>query len=240
MALPSDSFWRAVLYCLHPRLFALSILPVVTMFMTPSMTALVGIKRFLRLAREHGGCLAGSIVRSLGLSLLATIALVATVHLLLMPPLVLVVPLLIWGWLTYRVMFHDVLANHASREERDEIFRAKRLPLLCTGELCGYFNTAPSLLWASGAILIAMAPVLVPLAIWIYALVFFLSSLWFRHDCLAAPPQVRQQKSAFAENLPAPSAIHSIADCVSRSSVHLASLTTGAFVLSLVRLRVHE
>ena len=37
------------------------------------------------------------------------------------PPLVLIVPPLIWGWLTYRVMGFDVLAEHASREERRQL-----------------------------------------------------------------------------------------------------------------------
>jgi hypothetical protein len=38
---------------------------------------------------------------------------------------------------------------------------------------------------------IAMAPVLVPLAIWIYMLVFAFASLWFAHFSLAALAQLR-------------------------------------------------
>jgi hypothetical protein len=38
---------------------------------------------------------------------------------------------------------------------------------------------------------IAMAPVLVPLAIWIYMLVFAFASLWFAHYALAALAQLR-------------------------------------------------
>ena len=51
--------------------------------------------------------------------------------------------------------------------------RSLVLPLL----LC-LLGAAPSLLWASGAMFIAMAPLLVPLAVWVYALVFAFASLW--------------------------------------------------------------
>jgi hypothetical protein len=38
---------------------------------------------------------------------------------------------------------------------------------------------------------IAMAPLLVPLAIWIYTLVFAFASLWFAHYALAALQRMR-------------------------------------------------
>ncbi len=278
-----DSFWRAVMYCLHPRVIALSILPVVIMgalsltlgyfywedalvavraslesfelvnamvhwlegiglgslrlvlapalvlflsipviviftlllvavFMTPSMVALVASRRFPQLERKKGGSMLASIVWSLGSTLLAIVALVATVPLWLVPPLILILPPLIWGWLTYRVMSYDALADHASREEREQLFRENRLPLLGIGVLSGYLGAAPSLLWASGAMFIAMAPIAVPLAIWIYTLVFAFSSLWFAHYCLAALEQLRKRNSAAAHDLPAQAATELIVD----------------------------
>eukprot|EP01041_Mallomonas_annulata_P030426 gene30426-52558_t len=59
------------------------------------------------------------------------------------------------------------------------------------GVLSGYLGAAPSLLWASGAMFIAMAPLLVPLAIWIYTLVFAFASLWFAHYALGALQRMR-------------------------------------------------
>ena len=278
-----DSFWRAVMYCLHPRVIALSILPVIIMgvlsltmgyfywedalvavrgslesfelvnamvhwlegiglgslrlvlapalvlflsipviviftlllvavFMTPSMVALVASRRFPQLERKKGGSMLASIVWSLGSTLLAIVALVVTVPLWLVPPLILILPPLIWGWLTYRVMSYDALADHASRDEREQLFRENRLPLLGIGVLSGYLGAAPSLLWASGAMFIAMAPVVVPLAIWIYTLVFAFSSLWFAHYCLAALEQLRKRNSAAAQALPAQAATELIVD----------------------------
>lgn len=262
-----NSFWRAVAYCLHPRVIALSILPLVVMtalslglgyffwdnalaavrsnldnyemvnssvrwlesiglsslrlvlapalllflavpvivivsllfvamFMTPAMVALVAERRFPSLTRKKGGSLLASSVWSLGSAMLAAFALVISMPLWLIPPLILILPPLIWGWLTYRVMSYDALADHASRQERQQILSENRGALLGIGVLSGYLGAAPSLIWASGAMFVAMAPVLVPVAIWVYTLVFAFSSLWFAHYCLAALEQLRKKNNA--------------------------------------------
>jgi len=79
-----------------------------------------------------------------------------------------------------------------------ELLRAHRLPLLCIGVLCGYLGAAPSIVWASGLLFAAAFFVLVPLAIWIYTLVFAFSALWFAHYCLDALAQLRAQREAAA------------------------------------------
>lgn len=273
MGLVLDSFWRAVAYCLHPRVIALSILPLVLMvaasfalgyffwdpaiaavtgwlesyelvkaflgwldrlgagalrtvfapllvlalatplivlgvlllvavFMTPSMVDLVAQRRFPLLERRQGGSFIASALWSVGSLLLAVIALVVSLPLWLIPPLVLVLPPLIWGWLTYRVFAYDALAQHASAEERRSVMAGHRAPLLAIGILTGYLGAAPSLLWASGAMFIAMAPLLVPLAIWIYTLVLAFASLWFAHYALGALE--RQRAAVAAAPVPAP------------------------------------
>jgi hypothetical protein len=267
-----DSFWRAAMYCLHPRVIALSILPLVIMaalslglgyffweaaiaavrgnlesyellgtmvrwleglglnnlrvvlapllllflaipvivivsllfvaiFMTPAMVALVAERRFPQLERKKGGSLLASLFWSLGSTVLAVIALVLSIPLWLVPPLILVLPPLIWGWLTYRVMSYDALADHASGEERRQILQENRGALLGIGVLSGYLGAAPSLIWASGAMFVAMAPILVPVAIWIYTLVFAFSSLWFAHYTLNALEQLRKKKNALGQDL---------------------------------------
>lgn len=267
MSLLFDSFWRAVAYCLHPRVIALSFVPLVLMvvlsfglgyffwdaaivsvtawleayelvqnllawldrlglsglrtvfapllvlvlatpvivllclllvalFMTPAMVDLVGQRRFAQLERKRGGSLLVSVLWSLGSTLLAFLALLVSMPLWLVPPLVLILPPLIWGWLTYRVFAFDALAAHASADERRRILREHRSRLLVMGVLSGYLGAAPSLLWASGAMFIALAPLLVPVAIWIYTLVFAFASLWFAHYALAALQVLRVQASA--------------------------------------------
>ncbi len=262
-----DSFWRAAVYCLHPRVIALSILPLIIMatvslalgyffwdaammvvrdwleafgfiknavqllegwgfaglrsvlgplvvlflaipviviaallfvawLMTPAMVALVAERRFAKLERKKGGSMMTSVAWSLGSTVLAVIALCISIPLWFVPPLILVLPPLIWGWLTYRVMSYDALVDHASTEERKAIFKEHRGSLLAIGIVSGYLGAAPSLLWASGAMFLAMAPILVPIAIWIYTLVFAFSSLWFAHFTLAALQQMRANQSA--------------------------------------------
>jgi hypothetical protein len=138
--------------------------------------------------------------------LLALIALLISVPLWLVPPLILVLPPLIWGWLTYRVMAFDALAEHASVEERREIFRRHRGWLLGIGVFCGYLGAAPSLLWASGALFVAAFVFLAPVAIWIYTLIFALSSLWFAHYCLSALETLRAEAALAAAPAVAPAA----------------------------------
>lgn len=267
MSLFLDSFWRAVAYCLHPRVIALSILPLVIMvalslglgyfywdaavewvraglessdlinsvwgwlqsvgagnlktvvaplvvifavtplivllslllvaaLMAPALAALVAERRFPQLERKRGGSFAMSVAWSLGSTLLALVALVISLPLWLVPPLILVLPPLIWGWLTYRVMSFDALAEHASAPERREVFRRHRMWLLGIGVLTGYLGAAPSIVWASGALFAAAFVILVPLAIWIYTLVFAFSSLWFSHYCLAALERLRSEAAA--------------------------------------------
>ena len=259
-----DAFWRAALYCLHPRVIALSVLPlllmvglayvlgyffwdvaletvqaqldswsvvstftswmeglglglnnlrsklaplivvlvatpalvvvcllVVAAMMTPAMVSLVAERRFHALERKRGGSFFGGALGALGLTLVAVALIAASVPLWFIPPLILVLPPLIWGWLTYRVLTYDVLADHASRPERQTLRKRHRGPLLAMGVITGYLGAAPSLLWASGALFVAMAPVLIPVAIWIYTLVFAFASLWFSHYALNALNQLR-------------------------------------------------
>lgn len=259
-----DSFWRAAAYCLHPRVIALSLLPLalmvaialglgyffwddaidsvrstfeswsiyvtltdwlvgiglsglksavaplvvvflvtpvivvgsllaVAVLMSPSLLSLVAERRFPALEKKRGGSFFASVFLSLGATLVALLALLVSIPFWLIPPLVLILPPLIWGWLTYRVMSYDMLAEHASRDERKTLLRRHRGSLLGIGVLTGYLGAAPSLVWASGVLFLAMAPLLVPVAIWIYTLVFAFSALWFAHYLLAALEALRAE-----------------------------------------------
>jgi hypothetical protein len=188
----------------------------------------VAERRFGQLERKKGGSLLASLVWSLGSTLLALVALLVSIPLWLIPPLILILPPLIWGWLTYRVMSYDALVDHASAEERRELFRRHRASLLLIGVLSGYLGAAPSLLWASGAMFIAMAPLLVPVAIWLYTLVFAFSSLWFAHYCLAALEQMRKQNLVLAPVVPEQAAIELVADTPSSGAPAGAAPELGA------------
>jgi hypothetical protein len=182
-----------VVLAVTPLLVVLSLL-LVAVLMTPALVALVANRRFAALERKKGGSFVASVGWSLSSTVLALVALVVSIPLWLVPPLVLILPPLIWGWLTYRVMVFDALAEHASKEERQELFQRHRSSLLAIGILTGYLGAAPSIVWASGVVFAAAFFVLVPLAIWIYTLVFAFSSLWFSHYCLAALQRLRAER----------------------------------------------
>ncbi|GDY34133.1 hypothetical protein ACINB_00260 [Acidovorax sp. NB1] len=186
-----------VVLAVAPVLVVVSLLAVAVL-MTPALVALVAERRFPDLERKKGGSFIASVVWSVGSTLLALVALVVSVPLWLVPPLVLILPPLIWGWLTYRVMVFDALADHASKEERQEIFRRHRSSLLGIGIVTGYLGAAPSIVWASGVVFAAAFFILIPLAIWIYTLVFAFSSLWFTHYGLAALQRLRAESAGLA------------------------------------------
>jgi hypothetical protein len=186
-----------VLFLATPVLVLLSLLSV-AILMAPSMLKLVARRRFPALEAKRGGTFLGSVAISLGLTVAALLALLVSIPFWLIPPVALVVPPLIWGWLTYKVMSYDMLADHASREEREMLMRRHRFMLLGMGILTGYLGAAPSLLWVSGVMFVALAPLLLPAAIWIYTLVFAFSSLWFAHYLLAALEALRREQAAQA------------------------------------------
>lgn len=267
-----DAFWRAVAYCLHPRVIALSLVPLVLMvgiafgfgyffwestlasvnawllqsnwllrgigwlesmgfgglkaaiapllvilavtpvvviasllfvafLMTPAMVALVAERRFDTLERKKGAGVVSSVLWSLGAVLVAAVALLASVPLWLIPPLILIVPPLIWGWLTYRVMAFDALAEHASKDERREVMKRHRMQLLGMGVVAGYLGAAPTLLWASGVMFVVFAPIFIVAAIWVYTLVFAFSSLWFAHFCLDALHRLRAEQALVPKDI---------------------------------------
>ena len=202
----------ALLLFLAIPVIVIASLLFVALLMTPAMVALVAERRFPHLERKKGGSWVAGLIWSLSSTLLAAVALIVSLPLWLIPPLILVLPPLIWGWLTYRVMSYDALVDHASAEERQQIFKEHRASLLGIGILSGYLGAAPSLLWASGAMFVAMAPILVPVAIWIYTLVFAFSSLWFTHYTLAALVQLRKQNMPATHINNAQVAIEKIAD----------------------------
>jgi hypothetical protein len=185
-----------LMLCLLTPLAVVASLLVVAIWTTPAMLDLVAQRRYPELERRCGGSFWASTANSLGCTVLAMVLLVVSIPLWFVPPLVLVLPPLIWGWLTYRVMGYDVLAEHASNQERQTLLRAHRWPLLGMGVITGYLGAVPSLAWISGILFVVLSPVLIPVALWLYTVVFGFSALWFAHYALAALRDLRQTTPA--------------------------------------------
>jgi hypothetical protein len=186
-----------------PVIVVVSLL-LVAMLMTPAIVNLVAVRRFSQLERRHGAGFLQSAFWSLSFTVLALLAMIVSIPFWFVPPLVLVLPPLIWGWLTYRVLSFDVLAEHATSDERQQIMRTHRWPLLAMGVVAGYLGAAPSLLWAVSAAMLIFAPLIIVAAVWIYTLVFAFSALWFTHYTLAALQALRAEKAPTIDPVLAP------------------------------------
>lgn len=179
-------FEPLIIVALAVPVIVVASLLLVALLMTPAIVRLVAARRFAHLQRKQGASWWRAAAWSLGCTLAALLLLILSVPLWLVPPLVLVLPPMIWGWLTYKVMSFDVLAEHASNAERVQLMREHRWPLLAMGVVCGYLGAAPALVWAASALIVLLAPVLIVVSIWLYTLVFAFSALWFAHYALAA------------------------------------------------------
>jgi len=120
----------------------------------------------------------------------------ASLPLSLFPPLTFVVQPILWGWLTYRVMAYDALAEHADAQERQTLLRAHRWQLLLIGAATGALGALPTLLWLGGPLAYIFFPLLAAGAIWLYVLVFVFTGLWFQHFCLDMLTRHRAQRTA--------------------------------------------
>ncbi|MES2091199.1 MAG: EI24 domain-containing protein [Pseudomonadota bacterium] len=173
-----------------PMLVLLS-LWLVAALMMPALVRLVVNRRFDDLAVRGRAPWWSSLGWTLVATAWALLVLIVSLPLWLIPPLAFFLPPLIWGWLTYRVMSFDALAEHASPQEREVLLREHRAPLLTMGVVSGYLGAAPSALWALSAMTLMLAPFLVVITVWLYTLVFAFSSLWFAHYLLSALRDLR-------------------------------------------------
>jgi hypothetical protein len=161
----------------------------------PFVVSHVGGRHFPQLEKKRGGSLLGSVGKALGAGLIFIVCWLCILPLYIFPPLAGVATVLLWGWLTSRVMSYDALADYASAEELDTLLRERRWGLMAIGVVSGLAGSLPSLAWVGGAAAaIAFLPVLLAVSIWIYVLIFIFTGLWFEYYCLEALAQLRHAK----------------------------------------------
>lgn len=178
---------------------------LVAWLMTPVLVEMIVSRRFPSLDKRAGlGTWWLGLLWTGVMTLAALLLLALSLPLWWVPPLPLLVPPLVWGWLTAKVMAFDTLATHASRPERRQILQDARWPLLGMGIVCGLLGSAPTVLWALGALSLLLAPVVVIASIWLYTLVFAFASLWFGHYLLAKLAALRVVSSSVVARPAAP------------------------------------
>lgn len=172
-------------------LMILTALIFIGVFAMPTVADHVGRRFYPQLEKRHGGSVWGSAWISLLSFGVFAFLWIVSLPLSAIPPLGLLAHALLWGWLTYRVIAYDALAEHADADERQAIQRRHRWPLLAIGTATGAMGAAPTLLWLGGALSVILFPFLAALSIWLYVLVFVFSGLWFEHYCLNALAEFR-------------------------------------------------
>ncbi|RBA23704.1 EI24 domain-containing protein [Herminiimonas fonticola] len=194
-------------------LMILTALIFVGVMAMPVIAKHVGSRQYKELETRRGGTFLGSLWTSTSSFVVFLALWIITLPLSLIPPLTFVIQPVLWGWLTYRVMAYDALADHADAAERKIILRKHRWQLLMIGAMTGAMGAAPTLLWLGGALSVIFFPLLAAGAIWLYVLVFIFSGLWFQHYCMEALKRHRateaevQAQAEHAARQPAPTLV---------------------------------
>ncbi len=186
-----------------PLFFVMLIIPLITISLLvfiafSTVPAIVKIasrnSQFHDLECKQGGGFFGSLIYSLWSAMICLALVMLTLPVWWVPPLVAVLPPLLWGWLTMRLMSYDVLAKHASSEERDLLLEKYRWPLLCMGIASGMLGAVPTFFWATSALALVLFPIVSFIALWIYSLIFVFAALWFSYFLLDALKQLREEE----------------------------------------------
>ncbi len=186
-----------------PLFFVMLIIPLITISLLvfiafSTVPAIVRIasrqSQYKDLECKQGGGLFGSLIYTLWSVLICLALVMLTLPVWWVPPLVAVLPPLIWGWLTMRLMSYDVLAKHASAEERDLLIQKYRWPLLCMGIASGMLGAVPTFFWATSALALVLFPIVSFAALWIYSLIFVFAALWFSYFLLDVLKQLREEE----------------------------------------------
>ena len=176
-------------------LISISLLVFIALTTVPTIVKVVARQyAYKDIVKKKGGSLFGSFIYTLWSTLICLALVMLTLPVWWIPPLVAVLPPLIWGWLTMRLMSYDVLALHATAEERDTLLHQHRWPLLAMGIISGMLGAVPTFFWATSALALVLFPIVSFVALWVYSLIFVFAALWFTHYLLEALKELRSNE----------------------------------------------
>jgi len=191
---------------LAPILLSLLMLPLLVMTVV-TITGLIAAPLAARQVASHyypqfkprpGWRFFSSVWHSLLVTLVFFFSWLVLLPLWLIPPLGVILPVILWGWLTYRILFFEVLSDYASVEEIRILALKHRWSLWCLGMVLALLAALPALLWIGGMALFVFAPLAALLMLWLYVLILVYSALVFAHYGFFLLTQYRRQ--TFEEN----------------------------------------
>ena len=175
-------------------LISISLLVFIAFTTVPTIVKVVTRQHaYQDLEQKKGGGFFGSLIYTVWSALICLALVMLTLPVWWVPPLVAVLPPLLWGWLTMRLMSYDVLAQHATSQERDLLLQQHRWPLLAMGIFSGMLGAVPTFFWATSALALVLFPIVSFVALWIYSLIFVFAALWFTHYLLEALKELRRE-----------------------------------------------
>ena len=176
-------------------LIAISLLVLIAFTTVPAIVnSLCKQSLYSDLQSKRGGSLISSLFYTFWSAFICLVLVMLTLPVWWIPPLFAILPPLFWGWLTMRLMSYDVLAGHASSEERDILIQQNRWSLLVMGIACGMLGAVPTFFWATSALALVLFPIVSFVALWIYSLIFVFAGLWFSHFLLEALQNLRKDE----------------------------------------------
>ena len=174
-------------------LISISLLVFIAFTTVPAIIKIVARQpAYKNMEKKKGGGLLGSLIYTIWSAFICLALVMLTLPVWWVPPLVAVLPPLLWGWLTMRLMSYDVLAMHASSQERDTLLHQHRWPLLAMGIASGMLGAVPTFFWATSALALVLFPIVSFVALWVYSLIFVFAALWFAHYLLVALNELRR------------------------------------------------
>jgi CysZ protein len=151
----ASSVWPLALIATHLAwiLLALLFIPLVLItavliigvFAMPVMVGLVAERAYPKLARRHGGTVAGGLWNSMAALAWLALLVLLSLPLWFFPPLWPVLPMVLFGYLNQRVFRYDALAEHGTSWEMETIFRRHRRELFLLGVVLALFGMIPLL-----------------------------------------------------------------------------------------------
>ena len=181
-----------------PLILMVLLLPITLIIVTlimnvlamPAIVKHVSARRYPNLEEKKGGTIIGGLLLNI-VTLLKFVPLwLVTLPLYIFPPLAIAVQVILFGRLNARVMAYDALSDHASGEEFAALVAAHSKNLTMIGVVSGACGAIPGVVWLGGAF-VPLFPLLAPLSIWLFIMVFIFTALWFQYYCMQALEELR-------------------------------------------------
>ncbi|MBU0689717.1 MAG: EI24 domain-containing protein [Gammaproteobacteria bacterium] len=145
LAIAPHYFIATVLVLLLLPAIYVTALMITAIFSMPAMVDHVAAKNYPNLERKQGGTTAGNVSNAVLAVSVYCLGWIISLPLWLFTPFALVLPIVLMAYLNQRLFRYDALAEHASRDEIDQVVERASGKLYLLGALAGLLQFVPLL-----------------------------------------------------------------------------------------------